>query len=268
MSPPASMARRCAATSCSDGSPENTPIWACGIRLIVRLEDNTPARALRISSEAATPVAVQLAPSTPTPRGLQPRARSWRAREPPGRNHQPHRERAQALVVCSRTLRGFVLKLGGLPNGAFVDHADLGGDSVRLRERLAGPLLEFLELGLEFVVAHAERDYAACRIRAARLPRVHLPQHADEHRPKDAILLAVDQELGEGPRLGVPQYAHRSRRRGRSRAASGRGGVRLGERGRARRGGLLVGAQAHQVSSGIGLRGLLGDGLGCPIPES
>jgi hypothetical protein len=32
-----------------------------------------------------------------------------------------------------------------------------------------------------------------------------LPQHPDEHRPKDAILLAVDQELGEGAGLRVPQ---------------------------------------------------------------
>jgi hypothetical protein len=26
------------------------------------------------------------------------------------------------------------------------------------------------------------------------------PQHADEHRPQRPVLLAVDQELGEGPR--------------------------------------------------------------------
>jgi hypothetical protein len=36
---------------------------------------------------------------------------------------------------------------------------------------------------------------------------VRLPQHADEHRPKDSVLLAVDQELGEGPCLGVPSAA-------------------------------------------------------------
>jgi hypothetical protein len=30
-----------------------------------------------------------------------------------------------------------------------------------------------------------------------------LPQHADEHRPERPILLAVDQELGEGAGLGV-----------------------------------------------------------------
>jgi hypothetical protein len=31
-----------------------------------------------------------------------------------------------------------------------------------------------------------------------------LPQHADQHRPEAPILLAVDQELGERPRLRVP----------------------------------------------------------------
>ena len=31
-----------------------------------------------------------------------------------------------------------------------------------------------------------------------------LPQHPDEHRPERPILLAVDQQLGEGPRLRVP----------------------------------------------------------------
>ena len=33
---------------------------------------------------------------------------------------------------------------------------------------------------------------------------VALPQHPDEHRPERPVLLAVDQELGERPRLGVP----------------------------------------------------------------
>jgi hypothetical protein len=32
-------------------------------------------------------------------------------------------------------------------------------------------------------------------------PSVGLPQHPDENRPKDSILLAVDQELGEGAAL-------------------------------------------------------------------
>jgi hypothetical protein len=32
---------------------------------------------------------------------------------------------------------------------------------------------------------------------------VDLPQHADEHRSERSVLLVVDQELGEGPRLGV-----------------------------------------------------------------
>ena len=31
----------------------------------------------------------------------------------------------------------------------------------------------------------------------------HLPQHPDEHRPKRPVLLAVDQQLGEGPALRV-----------------------------------------------------------------
>ena len=31
---------------------------------------------------------------------------------------------------------------------------------------------------------------------------MHLPQHADEYRPERPILLAVDQELGDGSRLG------------------------------------------------------------------
>ena len=32
---------------------------------------------------------------------------------------------------------------------------------------------------------------------------LHLPQHPDEHRPKDSILLAVDQQFGEGTALRV-----------------------------------------------------------------
>jgi hypothetical protein len=32
---------------------------------------------------------------------------------------------------------------------------------------------------------------------------VSFPQHADEHRPKDPVLLAVDQQLGEGAALRV-----------------------------------------------------------------
>jgi hypothetical protein len=35
------------------------------------------------------------------------------------------------------------------------------------------------------------------RGRLALLP-IHLPQHPDEHRPKSPVLLAVDQEFGEG----------------------------------------------------------------------
>jgi hypothetical protein len=43
-------------------------------------------------------------------------------------------------------------------------------------------------------------------VRCALAAPVALPQHADEHRPERPVLLAVDQELGEGPRLRVPQY--------------------------------------------------------------
>ena len=32
---------------------------------------------------------------------------------------------------------------------------------------------------------------------------LHLPKHPDQHRPKHPILLAVDQQLGEGAGLGV-----------------------------------------------------------------
>jgi hypothetical protein len=31
-----------------------------------------------------------------------------------------------------------------------------------------------------------------------------LPQHPDQHRPERPVLLAVDQQLGEGMRLRVP----------------------------------------------------------------
>jgi len=37
---------------------------------------------------------------------------------------------------------------------------------------------------------------------------ITLPQHANEHGPKDSILLAVDQEFGESPGLGItPELA-------------------------------------------------------------
>jgi hypothetical protein len=46
-----------------------------------------------------------------------------------------------------------------------------------------------------------------CRV-PSPLPAVGVPQHADEHGPQRAILLAVDQQLGEGPTLGVaPELA-------------------------------------------------------------
>ena len=33
---------------------------------------------------------------------------------------------------------------------------------------------------------------------------MNFPQHPDQHRPERPVLLAVDEELGEGPRLRVP----------------------------------------------------------------
>jgi hypothetical protein len=36
---------------------------------------------------------------------------------------------------------------------------------------------------------------------------VGLPQHPDEHRPDRPVLLAVDQQLAEDSRLGVPPVA-------------------------------------------------------------
>jgi hypothetical protein len=39
---------------------------------------------------------------------------------------------------------------------------------------------------------------------AQRTSPLSLPQHPDEHRPERPDLLTVDQELGEGPRRGVP----------------------------------------------------------------
>jgi hypothetical protein len=40
------------------------------------------------------------------------------------------------------------------------------------------------------------------------VPAIGLTQHPDEHRPEDSILLAVDQELGEGAALRVaPELA-------------------------------------------------------------
>ena len=44
--------------------------------------------------------------------------------------------------------------------------------------------------------------------------RVSLPQHPDEHRPKHSVLLAVDQQLGEGVRVLALLGAGRARRRG------------------------------------------------------
>jgi len=38
---------------------------------------------------------------------------------------------------------------------------------------------------------------------SGREDSVRPPQHADEHHPQRPVLLAVDQQLGERPRLGV-----------------------------------------------------------------
>jgi hypothetical protein len=54
------------------------------------------------------------------------------------------------------------------------------------------------------------RPRVPCRASGVRLPRpVALPQHADEHRSPRPVLLAVDQQLGEGPALRVaPELAY------------------------------------------------------------
>ena len=94
-----------------------------------------------------------------------------------------------------------------------------------------------------------------------------LPQHANEHRPKRPVLLAVDQQLREGAALRVaPELAdpvgplevgqHQ-----------GRGAARLEEQGRARPGAPGVGARVHRVASSVGPRCLLGDGLDRAIED-
>jgi len=35
------------------------------------------------------------------------------------------------------------------------------------------------------------------------LPPLHVPQHPNEHRPERPVLLAIDQQLGEGAALRV-----------------------------------------------------------------
>jgi len=49
-----------------------------------------------------------------------------------------------------------------------------------------------------------------------------LPQHPDQHRSERPVLLAVDQELGEGAGGGVPEYAPMRSARSES------GGIRSG----------------------------------------
>ena len=52
--------------------------------------------------------------------------------------------------------------------------------------------------------AHGSQPPARPCRPSTRLLAVGLPQHPDEHGPERPILLAIDQELGEGPRLRVP----------------------------------------------------------------
>jgi len=95
-----------------------------------------------------------------------------------------------------------------------------------------------------------QREYDTRPRRAGAAPypsafAFDFPQHPDEHRPQRPILLAVDQELGEGaglwvgPELADPVHAARSR------GASGRGGVRRGERGPRHRDVDVAGAPAQ-----------------------
>jgi hypothetical protein len=50
-----------------------------------------------------------------------------------------------------------------------------------------------------------QRDHGAEGSQSGFFPlALSLPQHPDEHRSERPVLLAVDQQLGERPRLGVP----------------------------------------------------------------
>jgi hypothetical protein len=69
----------------------------------------------------------------------------------------------------------------------------------------------------------------------SRFVALHLPQHPDQHRPERPILLAVDQQFGEGPAAGNSR-TRRSARHAQSREASGRGRARRVGPDRARRG--------------------------------
>ena len=46
---------------------------------------------------------------------------------------------------------------------------------------------------------YERRSHLDCRVRPNALTTsLSLPQHADQHRPQNPILLAVDEQLGEG----------------------------------------------------------------------
>ena len=49
----------------------------------------------------------------------------------------------------------------------------------------------------------AERPQTRRDPEAADLPAVALPQHSDQHRPEYPVLLAVDQQIGDGAALRV-----------------------------------------------------------------
>jgi len=53
--------------------------------------------------------------------------------------------------------------------------------------------------------SRSRRDAESGCLILLELRTLHLPQHAHEHRPERPILLAVDQELGEGAALRWPQ---------------------------------------------------------------
>jgi hypothetical protein len=66
-------------------------------------------------------------------------------------------------------------------------------------------------IGLDVATWHPPPGHMKCTVehnnseRPFPLSFLVLPKHADEHRPQHPVLLAVDQELGMGARLGVPQ---------------------------------------------------------------
>jgi hypothetical protein len=53
-------------------------------------------------------------------------------------------------------------------------------------------------------VRRTDLSYPRATQLRGRLPAIGFSEHANEHRPKGPVLLAVDQELGEGAGGGVP----------------------------------------------------------------